>query len=153
MARLHDSLTVSIGQFRVTSREIFPYLIKEENMRLNFAGYTETVMRSKQIETLDFDEMFIYIKELNAWLDYLNEIICIINKLSLRLENRELYLLSFIDTKRENKKINRLLKENEESKIMVDGYYTQLYNQIKLLNMFLKNCNQKFDEDSHKYNR
>jgi len=150
---LYDSITVSLGQFQLVSKEIYPYLIKEEGIVLNYSGYSETLLKGKRIETLEFDEMFIYIKELSAWIDYLNEVVCVINKLSLRYENRELYLLSFVDTKRENKKINRLLEENDKNKKLVDNYYTQLYNQIRLLHLILETCNHKFKEDAQKYNR
>lgn len=153
MTSLYDSLVVSLGQFQVASKEIYPQLLKEEGIRLNYEGYSETLFKSRQVEIFSFDEVFIYVKELNAWIDYLNEVLCLMNKLSLRYENRNLYLLAFVNPKKQNKKIDKLLAENEKKKEVVSQYYTQLYNQLRLLRLILKDTQHKFGEDAQKYNR
>lgn len=149
----YSAVLNSMREFKDESTYIFPVLQKEEGVSLDFTGYTETLLKSLKLECMNFDELCLYGNELLAWSSYLREIQCVIKKICLTYENRELYLSSFVNRNRKNKKIDSIIKDNENIKQLFDTYNNSLIKQIRLFEIILKFCKKQMDENLQKYKR
>lgn len=150
---LYSAVLRNMEEFKEESKCIFPFLKSEAKIKLDFTGYTETLLKSLRLECMTFDELCIYANELLAWSSYFREIQCVIKSLCMTYENKELYLSSFVNRTRKNKKIDSLIQDNERVKSLVDSYNNSLIKQTKIFEMILGFCRKKIDEDMQKYNR
>lgn len=153
MTKLYESVIKNLGVFQIASRNIFRFFNDEENIRLNFNGYTQTLAESQSYDLLSSDELMRYIFELNAWLDYFNELECVIKKILLTYENRQFYLESFLNPQKVNKKIKNMIENNNNKLNLIAEYHDLLIGQIGILYMIIKNCMQQLNENQQKYNR
>lgn len=153
MGNLYKSVIKNLGDFQIASRNIFHFLKNEENIKLNFDGYTKTLADSQFYELLSSNDLMQYVFELNAWFDYFCELECVIKKIVLTYENRKLYLESFITPQKINKKIKGMIEDNNNKLNSIADYHDLLIGQIRMLRLINKNCMQQLNENQQKYNR
>lgn len=134
-----DDIAQSKGVFYSISKRINKHL-KEENISLNFQGYTDTLNDYVSVDTNDLLSLDILIKDLNLWSDYIGEIEGIIRLYMLKYENKSLYIESFLDKKAPNPKTEILYEECISKYKDYKLYVKILKGQRKMFIKAYKHC-------------
>ncbi len=142
-----------LEKFKAESKLIYPLLYKEMGIKLDFTGLTSIIEESSYIEELGIDELFIFIKEINAWINYLTDISCCVERLMNSSLNKLEYLYAF----QLDNKPNRQLEDWIENQMLecdaIKNYYNTLISQKKLFVSSERNSSLLFKESLSKFNR
>lgn len=117
-----------------------------ENVELNFAGFENTLGEYASVDYENLPQVFSVARSLLLWVDYLEELLCVINTCSMKLENRQLYLEAFLVEHSKSSKINTMIEETYNQKRLCDFYKKELLIQIKFLNLAYKYVVREYDD-------
>ena len=138
--------------FKISSRQIFSTL-KSENIQLNFRGYDDLFEKLSFIEEFHVEELSQLSIEIEMWLDYMNELRCILHQLMKSIENKGEYFAAFEDPLRYNAQLDGMIKENDEKYKQIALYFMDVLEQIKFLRKMKRFSDSLIDELTRKYNR
>lgn len=149
----YTNIVKALASFQIESKKIYSYLKTEEKITLNFSGYTKTISKSETLDSMNLIENLAYMRELNMWIAYFNDLQCVIKKTIKKEENQYAYLEAFRNPKRENKKLKLMESKSQENHNKLLSYQKKILQQIRLLNLILNALTYATNENCKKYNR
>lgn len=143
-----NTTPLRLYRFKELSKLIRPFF-KLENIELNFAGFENTINEFAKIDYGNLPQVFELNKNLLLWVDYLEELRCVIRTCIMKLDNREAYLDAFLVDNNSNKKVKDLVAETVNNKKMCMHYEKELLIQIKFLNLAYKHVSTEYNDHIH----
>lgn len=140
-------VSLKLYRFKELSKLIKPFF-KLENIELNFAGYENTLSEFSSVDYGDLPQVFELNKNLLLWVDYLEELRCVVHTCIMKLDNREAYLDAFL-VNNSTKQIKDMVAETLSNKKMCAHYEKELLIQIKFLNLAYKHVAREYNEHIH----
>lgn len=142
------NLAARLYRFKELSRLIRPFF-KLENIELSFSGLERMLHEYDNLDSFNPQQSFAVIRDLLLWIDYLQELHCVIKTSLMKLENRNLYLEAF-KVGEGTPKINKLISETKSNRELCGYYEKELTIQIKFLHNAYKCAITEYNEHIRK---
>lgn len=125
--------------------------LKDEELSLNFLGYTETLLDYINVTNTDLDGLKALILDTNLWSDYMGELEGFIELRMLRFENKMLYLEGFTVKNIPNPDLEKEITLNKRKYLLFKLFLKHLYNQKRLFEKAHKICLKLYNEALNNY--
>lgn len=141
-------ISSKLFRFKELSKLARPFF-KLENIELNFSGYEQMLREYESMDVKNLRQSFTVTRDLLLWIDYLQELRCVIHASIMKLENRRLYLEAFKSDKR-SPKLEAMIADTHNNRSLCSYYEKELMIQIKFLNFAYKNAITEYNDNIRK---